>query len=135
MSVTKIRNATTALNLAAAIVGLLYPSHASATLVSSNINMAGPFRPERSAEAAISIFKCIGQLSARPVVHPHEHQLSASQQTVPLTFTPVNATNLPASGSMNMTYDNYTPGTPDSINSVGMDLTVPAPVTRIFLLR
>ena len=125
MNVTKTRNATLALTLAAAIVGLFFASRASATLVSSNISMAGPFSASISGNGNLNLQSASGNYQVGLGFTHTNASLSASSQTVPLTFTPVNATNLPASGSMNATYDDQVSSVPnniDSINSIGMDL-------------
>ena len=117
-----IRNAAMAPILAAAIAAFVLPSRAIATLMISDINVAGPFSASLNGSGTLNLQSVSGNYQQGLVFTHANAALSASPQNVPLTFTPVNASNLPASGSVNMTYDNVTPGTPESLNSVGMDL-------------
>ena len=123
MSRTIIRSAAVVPILAAAIIGSLLSSRARATMVTTNpINLAGPFSASLGGTGNLNLTSASGNYQQGLVFTHTNASLSATAQTVPLTFTPVNATNLPASGSISMTYDNLTSGMPDTINSVAMDL-------------
>jgi PEP-CTERM motif len=121
MSRTEIRAALAPI-LAAAIVLSILPSLAIATQVTSAINVAGPFSAQLNGSGTLHLQSASGNYQQGLLFGHTNASLSAAPQDVPLTFSPVNASNLPASGSINMTYDNLTPGTPESINSVGLDL-------------
>jgi len=106
----------------AALVVLAYATHASATVVNSNIPVSGPFSAKLTGSGNASITGASGQFWQWTLFTHTKLNVSAGAQSVPLTMNPVNATNMPASGTVNLDYDDVTPGTPINLNSFVGDL-------------
>jgi hypothetical protein len=116
---SRITTLSTAL---AALLVFALATQAGATVVNSSIPVSGPFSAQLSGSGSANITGASGQFWQWLVFTHTKLNISAGAQTVPLTMNTVNASNLPASGTVNMDYDNVTPGTPLNINSFVGDL-------------
>ncbi len=112
---------------AAAVLMVVAAAPASATLVNSTIPVSGPFSAQLTGSGTASIsgasgsyWQWVGVIFGSPTWT--KLGVSAGAQNVGLSMTPVNATNLPASGAVDLDYDNVTPGTPVNVNSFVGDL-------------
>lgn len=116
---SRITTRSTAL---AALLALALATQASATVVTSNIPVSGPFSAQLSGSGTANITSASGSFWQWTLFTHTKLGISAGAQTVPLTMSTVNANNMPASGTVNLDYDDVTPGTPLNVNSFAGDL-------------
>lgn len=94
----------------------------NAALVSSNIGVGGTFNATLTGGGTARLNSASGTLRQWLGFFHTNIGISANAQTVGLSVPTVNPGTMSAGGNVNMTYDNLTPGTPNSINSVNVDL-------------
>lgn len=93
-----------------------------AAIVTDNIGVGGTFNATLGGSGTATINSASGTFRQWVLFGHTNLSVSASAQTVGLTVPTVNPPTMAASGSIDMTYDNVTPGTPSSINSASLDL-------------
>jgi hypothetical protein len=94
----------------------------NAALVSSNIGVGGTFNTTLTGGGTATLNSASGTLRQWLGFFHINIGISANTQTVGLSVPTVNPGTMSAGGNVDMTYDNFTPGTPSSINSVNVDL-------------
>jgi len=116
----KTRSALAALAASAAI-GLV-AEQASAATINSNIPVSGNFSTSLSGSGNVQLNAPVTGSFRQWLLFTHANiGVSAPVQSVGLNVTPV-ASNTPASGNVDLDFDNLTPGTPLQVNSVVADL-------------
>jgi hypothetical protein len=99
------------------------------TASSSLVNMAGPFSGDLNVSNASVYIGAMHATFQQWVLFTHATvNFSASNQTSNLSMTPENLSNLPASGTTDMNFDNVTPGTFQSLNALNMNLSGPSAI-------
>lgn len=106
----------------AALLVVALATQARATVVNSSIPVSGPFSAQLSGSGTANITGASGSFWQWVIFTHTKLGISAGAQSVPLTMSTVNATNMPASGTVNLDYDDVTPGTPLNVNSFVGDL-------------
>ena len=115
-----LRNFIGLLITASVIFATEVPSNAA--LVSSNIGVGGTFNTTLTGGGTATLNSASGTLRQWLGFFHINIGISANTQTVGLSVPTVNPGTMSAGGNVDMTYDNFTPGTPSSINSVNVDL-------------
>jgi hypothetical protein len=96
---------------------------AASTLRDDVVNLAGPFNAGLSvSNASVSIGSIHATLSQWILFGHTNINFSASNQTANLTMSPISLHNEPASGTVDMSFDNTTPGTLHLVNAINVDL-------------
>jgi hypothetical protein len=109
-----------------AIVALVsmvaFAPQANAATVNSNIGVAGTFDAQLGGSGTASLTSASGTFRQWLFFGHTNINVTASAQTVGLSIPTVNPPTMAASGTVNMDYDDITPGTPQVVNSVNADL-------------
>jgi hypothetical protein len=112
---------------ALAICAAAFATSANAATINSDIPVAGTFNASLGGSGSANLTGASGtfrQWISGPFgtgFHANIN-VSANPQSVGLSIPSVNPGNMAASGNVDLDYDNVTPGTPQVVNAVNLDL-------------
>jgi hypothetical protein len=106
--------------LAAACFALPHVAHAAS--VTSTIPVAGNFQSGIGVTGNAQLHSASGTFRQWLLFTHANIAVSAGAQTVGVNLTSSPNLNVNGSGTVGMTYDDFTPGTPQTINSVNIDI-------------
>jgi hypothetical protein len=107
--------------LGGAVLALL-PLAAGAASVTSTIPVVGNFTSGIGVTGNAQLHSASGTFRQWLLFTHANIGVSASPQTVGVSLTSNPNVNVNGSGNVDMTYDDYTPGTPQTLNSVNIDI-------------
>ena len=116
-----MRRAVLGLLLGGAALALL-PHAAAAASLTSSIPVAGNFTSGIGVSGNAQLHSASGTFKQWLLFTHANIGVSASPQTVGVTLTSNPNVNVNGSGNVNMTYDDLSPGTPQTLNSVNIDI-------------
>ncbi len=97
-------------------------TRANAATINSSIPVAGTFDATLGGSGVANLASASGTFRQWLGFFHTNINVSASAQTVGLTIPNVNPGTMAATGNVDMDYDDFTPGTPQFINSFNADL-------------
>ena len=99
-----------------------FATQANAATINSNIPVAGTFNASLGGSGTASLTSASGNFRQWLLFTHANIKVSASPQTVNLTIPTVNPGTMSASGNVDLDYDDFTPGTPQTVNQAALDL-------------